>query len=172
MQGVIDGRYHCNQNRTKVLSDRMFQRNVPSQHMQMFFSPRSVQTRYVHMPMLDCHTPSNTSCESLPTFNNNTMYSPSDSLPFNGYQTNVDVESRLRNIIFPIQKAAQSKFIPDESSDLYVNYYLTANNKFYPNNPHQLLTKEEPLPKFNPNKHNIGKKMFNNNTRVEIRSLE
>ena len=48
----------------------------------------------------------------------------------------------------------------------------TANNKFYPNNPHKLLNSQDPLPKFNPNKHNIGKKMFNNNTRVEIRSLE
>jgi len=162
MQGAIDGKYYCHQNRTKVLSDRMLRRNVPSQHMQMYFSPRSVQTRYVHMPMLDCHKPSNTNCETLPTYSVNTMYSPSDSLPFNGYQTNVDVESRLRNIIFPIQKAVQSKFIN----------YLTANNKFYPNNPHQLLTREEPLPKFNPNKHNIGKKMFNNSTRVEIRSLE
>jgi hypothetical protein len=171
MHGVIDGRYQCNQKRTQDLSDRMFKRTMPSQHMQMYFSPRSVQTRYVHMPMLDCRKPNNTPCETLPTYDVNFMYSPSDSLPFNGFQNNVDTESKLKNIIFPLQKAAQAKYLPDEGSDLYVNYYLTANNNVE-NNPHKLLNKRDNLPSFNPNKHNIGKKLFNNNTRVQIRSLE
>ena len=172
MHGVVDGRYYCHQNRTAELSNRMFQRTMPRQHMQMYFSPRSVQTRYVHMPMLDCRKPNNTPCENLPTYNTTTMYAPSDSLPFNGFQNNVDTESKLRNIIFPIQKAEQSKFIPDEGSDLYVNYYLTRNNNPIDNNPHKLLNKRDELPSFNPNKHNIGRKLFNNNTRVQIRSLE
>ena len=32
--------------------------------------------------------------------------------------------------------------------------------------------KKDNLPAFNPNKHNIGKELFNNPTRVQIRSLE
>ena len=171
MHGVVDGKDYCQQNRTKELSDRIFQRNVPRQHMQMYFTPRSVETRQVYMPMLDCRKPNNTPCESLPIFDVNTMYAPSDSLPFNGFQNNVDTESKLRNIIFPIQKAAQSKFIPNSSSDLYVNSYLTLNNNSK-NNPHPLLNHQENLPKFNPNKLDISKKTFNNHTRVDIRSLE
>ena len=99
------------------------------------------------------------------------MYAPSDSLPFNGFQNNVDTESKLRNIIFPLQKASQSKFIPNTSSDLYVNSYLTINNN-PTDNIHPLLNHQENLPKFNPNKHNISKRTFNNSTRVDIRSLE
>lgn len=170
MEGVIDGLYYCNQNRTQELSDRMFQRNVPEQYMQMYFSPRSVETRQVHMPILDCHKKNRTPCRVLPIYDVNDMYAPSDSLPFNGFQNNVDIESKLKNIIFPIQKAAQSKFIPNENSDLYKNRYLINNSKT--RNPHPLLNKEEKLPNFNPNHHNIANNTFNNNTRVEIRSLE
>ena len=36
MEGVINGRYYCNQNRTTELSNRMADRNKPNQHMQMF----------------------------------------------------------------------------------------------------------------------------------------
>jgi len=169
MEGVIDGLYYCNQNRTQELSDRIFKRNVPRQHMQMYFSPRSVETRQVHMPILDCHKKNRTPCQVLPIYDINTMYAPSDSLPFNGFQNNVDTESKLRNIIFPIQKAEQSKFIPNRGSDLYMD---TNFNNMKEKDPHPLLNKEDNLPKFNPNKHNIGNETFNNNTRVQIRSLE
>ena len=171
MEGVVNGRYYCNQNRTTELSNRMADRNKPNQHMQMFFGNRPVQTRQVHMPMLDCRKPSNVGVDLLPVYNNLAHFSGGSSLPFNGYQENVDVESKLKNIIFPIQKAAQSKYIPDSTSDMYCNYYLTANNGDMPM-PHKIINRKEKFESFNPNTLNIGKNLFHNNTRVQTRSTE
>lgn len=171
MEGVVHGRYYCNQNRTTELSNRMADRNKPNQHMQMFFGNRPVQTRQVHMPMLDCRKPSNVGVDLLPVYNNLTHFAGGSSLPFNGYQENVDVESKLKNIIFPLQKAAQSKYIPDSTSDMYCNYYLTANNGDMPM-PHKLINKKEKFNHFNPNTLNVGNNLFYNNTRVQTRSTE
>ena len=48
-------------------------------------------------------------------------FSPGNLAPFNGYMRKIDDESKLKNIIFPNQRATQSKFIPSSTSDLYFN---------------------------------------------------
>ena len=57
----------------------------------------------------------------------------------------VDDESKLRNIIFPLQKGIQSKFVPNSTSDLYSNEIFIAGRKEY--NPYPRLFKQE---KFSP----------------------
>ena len=86
-------------------------------------------------------------------------------MPFNGYQANVDTETLLRNTINPLQSSAQSKFIPDSNGDLYNNSYLPYNRR------NKLFFKRENFNMFNPNTHNIGKKMFYNHTKTQIRNL-
>ena len=98
------------------------------------------------------------------------MFTPSNSLPFNGFQANVDVETRLHNTIFPLQACPQAKYFPGTSSDMYNNKYLTHTNKPV-HMTNQLLFNQERFNSFNPNMCNTGYKLFNNNTRVQIRNL-
>jgi len=95
----------------------------------------------------------------------------SQALPFNGYQAKVDTESALKNIIFPLQACPQAQFIPGSKSDLYNTTYLTPpiqTTKM----TNELLFKQEKFAPFNPNMCNIGKDIFNNNTRVQVKNLK
>ena len=107
----------------------------------------------------------------FPQYNTNTEFSPGNSLPFDGYQKNIDTESKLRDIIFPMQKCVQSKFIPDTSSDLFNNSYLTQTSKPV-TMTNQLLFRNEAFNPFNPNMCNIGNDTFNNNTRVQVKNYK
>ena len=171
MEGVVHGVYLCNQDRTTQLSDRMFARNVPGQPMPSVFDPRPAETRYVKMPMLDCRRPTTVPCQQMPIYNTNTMFSPGTSLPFDGFQNNIDTESKLDNIFFPIQKCPQAKFVPGSQSDLYNNRYLTQTSRpVRMTNP--LLFKQEQFAPFNPNLCGTGHKMFNNFTKLQVRDLD
>ena len=169
MEGVVNGAYLCNTERTTELSDRMYARNIPSRQLMMTYGPRAVPTRYVVMPMEDCRKTPDVQCLSEPNYSTRINFSPGNSLPFDGFQNNVDVESKLKNIIFPLQKAGQSKFIPDSKSDLFNSQYLTrTNNKV--NMTNKLLFSKQKFNQFNPNTQNIGYKYFNNHTRVQIKA--
>ena len=169
MEGVVNGAYLCNTERTTELSDRMYARNIPSRQLMMTYGPRAVPTRYVMMPVEDCRKTPDVPCLLEPNYSTRINFSPGNSLPFDGFQNNVDVESKLKNIIFPLQKAGQSKFIPDSKSDLFNSQYLTrTNNKV--NMTNKLLFSKQKFNQFNPNTQNIGYKYFNNHTRVQIKA--
>jgi hypothetical protein len=172
MENVVKGAYYCQQNRTTQLSNRMYKRNVPGVPLQMNYDPRPVDTKFVVFPILDCRLPTNVPCERRPIYNTRHMFAgSSQSLPFNGFQSKIDTESKLMNIIFPLQSCPQAKFIPSSKSDLYNTTYLTPpfeTTKM----TNQLLFKQERFSPFNPNMCNLGKDTFNNNTRVQIKNLK
>ena len=62
MSGIINGLYVRNDNRSKELDDRLYKRNITSAPIKMGYSIRSVPTKYVHMPILDCHLPPKEHC--------------------------------------------------------------------------------------------------------------
>jgi len=83
----------------------------------------------------------------------------------------IDDESKLRNIIFPLQKGIQSKFIPSSSSDLYNNEFYVVGRKEY--NPYVGLFKKENFKPVIPcNTDQIGFKTFNNHTRQQTKNLK
>lgn len=170
MNGVVNGVFYCNQNRTTQLSNRMFERNVPNVPLQMNYDPRPVDTRFVLFPALDCRTQPTVPRERRPVFNPRVMFSPGTSLPFSGFQKNVDNESKLQNIIFPLQTCPQAKYIPGTSSDMFDNRYLSKTTRQVKMTNPYLFTKTTFAP-FNPNTCGIGHKLFNNFTRVQTRGL-
>jgi|TARA_B100000795_G_scaffold238389_1_gene199483 hypothetical protein len=170
MSGVVKGVYYCNQNRTQELSDRMYNRNVSNAPVKMQYDIRPVQTRYVQMPILDCHKEATVPCLKVPIYNTEQMFMPGNSLPFNGFQANIDVETRLHNTVFPIQACPQSKYVASSNSDMYNNSYLTTSNNPIPMT-NELLFKEERFNQFDPNTCNTGHKLFSNHTRIQIRNL-
>lgn len=163
--------YICNIGRTHDLSRRINKRVYPSEKLPVSIEPRPVATNRVHFPMLDSRKKSQVSLENRGVFDNQRIFSPGDLGPFNGYMSKIDDESKLRNIIFPLQMGAQSKFIPGSDSDLFNNEMYAVGRKEY--NPHVGLYKEE---KFDPvipcNTEQIGFKTFNNHTRQQTKNMK
>ena len=170
MSGAIKGLFICNQSRNQELNNRLYNRNTTSAPVNMQYSIRGTPTRYVHMPILGCNKQPTVKNTIHPNYNVNSMFTPSSSLPFNGYQDNIDVETKLRGTIFPLQSCPQAKYIPSSKGDLYNNSYLTATN-----NPvamtNNLLFNEEKFKEFDPNTCNLGYQLFDNHTRVQLRDM-
>lgn len=169
MHEVVNGVFYCQQERTQELSDRMYSRNISKTPINMSYSIRPTQTRYVHMPIIDQRKPTTVPCQQKPVYNTNTMFTPATSLPFNGYQANIDTETRLRDTIFPIQACPQAYYMPGTQSDMYDSSYLTRGQRVHMTN--KLLFNEEKFAAFDPNVCNTGYKLFNNYTRIQTKNL-
>lgn len=170
MEGVVNGVFYCQQERTQKLSDRIYARNLTNAPIKMNYSIRPVQTRYVHLPTSDTRKEVTVPCQQKPTYNTKTMFTPASSLPFNGYQSKIDDETRLRDTIFPLQACPQAYYIPGTGSDMYNSSYLVAGSRPVQMS-NQLLFNQEHFSPFNPNTCDTGHKLFNNHTRVQIRDL-
>ena len=160
--------YYCQQERTTQLSDRMYKRNLADGSLAPHIFARSVSTRLETMPMMDCRKVAPTLLASYPTYQNNQTFHPGSSAPYSGYCNNVDIETHLRNTIHPLQKAAQSKYIPDSSSDLFNIKHF---NQTMGVNPNDLLQKQEQFAPFNPNKCHLGGQLFDNHTRQQTKEV-
>lgn len=164
--GVVNGAYFNHTKRVPELNERTSSRNVPSNNFNMSFSFRPVSMRYTTMPVIDPKNEASVSIEKRSVFNQNTMFSPGNGVngPWDGYTTNIDTESKMRNQFFSTQSCAQSKFIPSSDSDLY-NVNVNDGKEY--NQPHDDLFSNKPFSIFNPNILNVGNDLFNNNTRVQ-----
>lgn len=170
MYGVVKGVYYCHQNRVEDLNKRISSRNVPSKQLQMVFDPRQVPTRYVRFPMIDCHTQSNEAIHHYKPYNQMTQFNPGTSAPYSGYATNIDQDSRLKDIFMSNQKwTAQTKFIPSTQSDLY-NVNVTTNHPVPMTN--KGLFREETFTAFNPNPCNLGGNVLHNFTRQQVKNVK
>jgi hypothetical protein len=163
--------YVCNMSRTHELNRRINKRVYPSEKLPISIEPRPVATNRVQFPMMDSRKKSIVSLENRGIFDSQRVFSPGDLGPVNGYMSKIDDESKLRNIIFPLQSGAQSKFIPGSNSDLFNNeMYIVGRNEY---NPYNGLSKKE---KFNPvipcNTNQIGFETFNNHTRQQTKNMK
>lgn len=170
MYGVIKGVVYCNQERLNELNNRIYNRNIPSQKLQLSFDPRAVDTRRSVFPMMDCRTPSNVPIIQQPNYNTMTQFNPGTSSPYSGYATRIDEDSRVKDIFMAKQKwTAQSKYIPSSKSDLYVTPKIPNTKPV--RQTHPMLFKEENFAPFNPNKCNMGYEILNNHTRQQMKNL-
>ena len=165
--GVVEGVYYCQYGRTQQLSDRMFDRNIPSSNLQMLYSIRPVSTKPAIMPILDMRKPATVPIRVEPTYNINKTFNPGSSAPWSGFATNVNEESRLRNQFFALQRCEQANYVPSSNSDLYKAYVVSRPV----HQTHPLLFKQPDPGAFNPNPCNMGKKLFYNHTRQDVLNL-
>jgi len=159
--------YYCYEGSRKQINSEIYYRSLPSNDLQMTFSPRAVNTRHIKMPIIDCRKPSKYMIEAKPKFEPKKMFNPSNQAPFSGYSA--DEESRLKNIFFPLQACAQSKFIPHSQSDMYKENVPT-NYTWQPR--HGALFYEKPFPPKNADPCNLGYKIFNNPTKYHVKDLK
>lgn len=181
MYGVVNGFYQCNQERTQQLNERIYERNQPTQPLQMVFDPRPARTRQVLFPMVDGYMPSSVPIQQRSIYEQEQVFNPGTSAPFDGYQNSVDRESQLQNRFFPHQKASQSKYIPSSNSDLYhvsVGQEKSIQAFDLTQDPHHGLydtaefhareTWGHPTPNPYPQ---VGGDMFYNHTKVQVKNL-
>ena len=105
--------FQSNDDRVELLNKRIHSRLNPSSVAPMSFSPRPVSTKYALFPMIDHVARADAFIEAKrpPAF------LPADSAPFSGF--NVQQESNLRSLSFPLQRDSMAAYFPNSASDLY-----------------------------------------------------
>ncbi len=186
LHGVVRGAQTFNHERLQQLNDRIYQRNLPTNDMQTHFSPRSTTTRQCLFPMVDNHMPSDAQIKRIPNYSMVDQFNPGSNAPWLGYMTSVDNESRLRNQFAANQPAAQSKYIPASTSDLYhynvQDEIIKAHSQRVPliEQPASNITTPQPYPRlfetpqfapFDANEHGLGMDTFENHTRQQVKNL-
>ena len=157
--------------RTQELNKRLTDRIIPSHTIDPVFSPKPMSTRYTKMHILDNNENNvETPITAKNQFQTSTTFYPGDRKPnWNGFVTNVDKESDLRNQFFAIQKCNQAYYIPSSTSDLYVNKNIPTGKEHSSGikEDEGLLFRQFTFENFNPNIFSTGTLLFNNSTRVQ-----
>ena len=167
--GVINSVYYNNIQKDNEISERLAVRNVPSATLQPQFSSRPISSKYEMMPIFDRRAQPTIEIKRTPIYNSRTVFNPGTAqAPWAGYSTNINVESKLRNQFFALQRNEKGIYIPSTKSDLY-NVEVKGD---YVEQPYPQLFEEPNLAEFNPNKYNVGKDLFNNNTRVQYKNID
>jgi hypothetical protein len=150
---------------------RSWNRNIPSEQLQMYLDSRPASTKYAIMPIVDLRQPIKTPLHQSGTFDMGRVFYPgNDSAPWSGYSSNVNVESELRNQVYALQSCSQAVYVPSSNSNLYNMKWQNSNNV---QQPFPTLFKEQQFQQFNPNMHpnDIGFAMFNNATRQQLKDI-
>jgi hypothetical protein len=151
-------------------NSRIYDRNIPSQVMQPYFTPRSVSTKYSILPIVDPRKENSVKLMQYPSYNSESIFNPGNTKsPWSGFSSNINLESELRNQIFAIQKCSQAVYVPSSDSDLYQHTIFSKQN-----GRHQQfhgLFREEHFDSFNPNPHNLAPRLFLNSTRADVKDI-
>lgn len=168
---VMNGVLYCNNEKLDNMNREIYDRNIPSRPLQMSFDPRQVQTRYVRFPAIDCKTPTNVPIEHRGAYNQHGQFNPGTSAPFQGYASNIDQDSRLKDMFAPLQKfTGQSEYIPSSNSELYKDPVMTNTKPTVMNHP--MLFAQEHFAPFNPNVCDLGGKVLYNHTRQQVKDVK
>ena len=160
--------YYCYEGSRHQINGETYNRNLPSDPVQMNFSPRPTQTRFVRMPIVHCKQESKVPITRLPDYEVNKTYLPAAEAPFAGYANNIDVETVLRNTILPLQRGARSKYIPSSGSNLYV--HQPVNNRPV-SQTHPALFQEQVFQPVKRDECGTGYRVFNNHTKYQVKGL-
>ena len=173
MYGVVNGLYYCHLDRNLELDNRIYERNIPSSNLRPSFSIRPVSTKYDLLPIFDRYKPATVSCPPKePIYNVSQVFNPGNAVaPWEGFASNVNVESTLRNQFFALTDCPQAVYVPSSNSDLYKwNFQSKSRNE---PNPHELLFEQPQLSQESQhNTFDMGRTMFNNPTRQQLKDVK
>jgi len=161
-----------NYDKNNSINNELFARNFPSNNLTMNFPFRPVNTKYTLMPTINNVLKSVEPIANYNVYDVSSTFFPGTRKPhFCGFASNVDKESTLRNQFFALQKADQSRYIPDSTSDLYETKIEELPQNV--NLEASLLFQETRFNDFNPSLSNsIGQELFYNSTRVQLKDLK
>jgi len=169
--GILYGQFE----RVDELNDRILGRFYPDIPLQPNLDVRPVPTKYSHFPVIDRIPMARVKITEAPYYSMGSNFTPSNTRgPVDGYFSNVNLESSLRNQFFALQRGApQNVYIPSSQSDLY-NVQM-ADPSITESQPYPGLFNEyrpDPTTKSSNLNAKIGADRFFNNTRVQLRGGE
>lgn len=173
MEGVHTGVSYGQFDRVDELNDRIQKRHFPDKPLAPNFSGRPVMTKYSRFQIIDRRAPSDEQILPIETHHVGTNFSPATQRgPPSTMLQNIDLESALRNQNVAYQRnTLQSVYVPNSTSELFNVRVPSAPGI----NPHPSLFNHPPtqsVPReMNVRNMNIGKDLFNNNTRTQLRAL-
>ena len=155
--------------RTQQLNENIYVRNLPTEELKPSYTCTPVSTRYSLLPIIDRREICNEPLKTYSSYDTNTIFNPGNNrAPWNGFASNVNLESHLRNQFFALQKCDRADYVPCSTSDLFSNNIPILEQK----GEEKLIFKEELPISFNPNPLNLGKETFNNFTRYQLKNLD
>lgn len=155
-----------------VNSSRIYNRNLPTLSLEPYLSFTPIATKYNkidnHQMKRQADLEAN-AMENRVSYNQHMTFNPGSRAPWKGYVEHINDESLLRNQVYALQKCNQSQYVPSSNSDLY-NYNLNVK-QVHPKHP--LLFKQEQFAEYDPNcnTNKVGKELFMNHTRNQLRGL-
>ena len=166
--GVITGQ----NDRVDELNNRMQTRYFPDIALAPNFDPRPVQTKQTLFPITNIRKDSK--YPILPAVNHSVElnFNPgTHRAPPNGFLSNIDTETKLRNQTAVLQHGAnQNVYVPSSSSDLYkVHVVSSPSEQPFPG----LFVKEQLITNIPSSlqQGDIGRNRFSNNTRTQLRNM-
>jgi hypothetical protein len=170
LYGVVDGVTLQQHERVEDLNERIAARQFPDQPLEPNYSPRSVPTKYSLFPIVERRTPAKEPLMKYPEYNPYNIFNPCfRAPPGKAYFDNINVESVLRNQQFSKQNCAQNVYVPTTNSDLYNVSVISRQSE----QPYPLLFAQPQLEtELHPNvaESNIGRDLFFNSTRAQLRN--
>jgi hypothetical protein len=152
------------------INKRINQRYKPDSLLQPNFDPRPVSTKYALFPIIDRRTTSNVMKQKYDSYSPSQNFNPgNDGAPVNGFLDNIGIESELRGNNYKLAGGDLGhKFFPSRDGPLYNN--VVGNPLETPDPKHNLLFKKNTYVQSNSIDPSIGRDIFHNNTRVQLRN--
>lgn len=159
--------------RVQTLNNRVFERNIPDTILQSYFDPRPQNTKYHRFPLLDRVVKNSFPIHKRKDFQPRIHFNPGTTAPFEGKATNIDSESRVKNMFMSNQKYGnQNVFIPSSKSDMYLNDVQKYNMDFNEPEVHPFLQERNTFASFNPDTYHINNNViFQGHTRQKLKNI-
>lgn len=108
--------------REQMINTRISNRNVPSQLLEPLLSFYPKSTKYTQ-PIIDSR---NIPAVKYDTYTTQ-VFNPGSRSPWQGYVNSINIESGLKNQLFPLSRANENVYVPKSTSDLYKYPTLSTN---------------------------------------------
>jgi hypothetical protein len=168
-----DSLYYGQFERTEEIDRRIYERTIATDvPLRPNFDPRPSTTRQTVLPIISATR--NPPTRKYLEYNTNKVFSSIQrNGPVEGFLNNVNIESSLRNQYFGIQRGAiQSTYVPSSNSDLYKVSVPTKETEYKGAQPFPGLFQQETYQTTgNPELGAIGKNVFHNPTKQQLRDL-
>tara|TARA_B100000424_G_C22704226_1_gene383838 strand:+ start:82 stop:642 length:561 start_codon:yes stop_codon:yes gene_type:complete len=170
IRGIPFGVFVGQHDRTDELNDRIFKRNIPTLELEPNFDPRPISTKYSHFPALSGRKEMTVNKKYYSEYDIKSNFNPGNAkAPPSGILNNIEHETYLRNQYFALQKGDKQYYVPTKSSELYNDNVVSTDTTVQ---PHPGLFKIQTFTNNRTTYGNlnvIGKDLFNNNTRTQMR---
>ena len=169
--GLHEGIAYGQNERVDELNSRISDRHFPDIALAPNFDPRPVPTKYSRFPIINRRKLANEYIKPSITHVPEIYFNPATrNAPPSGYLANIDIETSLMNRTVSLQHGAdQGVYIPSSQSDLYkVSVDSRPSEQPFPLLFMTPMMTTYVNPKIQIN--GIGKNLFDNSTRVQLRN--